>query len=103
LGKNLIPQIPPNGKWLSHKFEKSETGNFRKQKEFSPKIKFGGYGSNVIKQELSKVTVKPVKYIVPEICSRDTETGKFASKYKGIYRCMFIGEEKDKFHFAIYF
>ena len=26
-----------------------------------------------------------------------------SSKYKGIYRCMFIGEEKDKFHFAIYF
>ena len=25
------------------------------------------------------------------------------SKYKGIYRCMFIGEEKDTFHFAIYF
>lgn len=26
-----------------------------------------------------------------------------SSKYNGIYRCMFIGEEKDKFHFALYF
>lgn len=24
-------------------------------------------------------------------------------KYNGIYRCIFILEEKDKFHFAIYF
>ena len=24
-------------------------------------------------------------------------------KYKGIYRCMFIGEEDDKFHFALYY
>ncbi|MEY8339512.1 hypothetical protein AALB16_16095 [Lachnospiraceae bacterium 62-35] len=44
LGENLIPQIPPNGEWLSPKSEKSEIGNFRKQNEFSPKIKFGGYG-----------------------------------------------------------
>ena len=44
LGKEPYPQIPPNGKWLSPKFEKSEIGNFRKQNEISPKIKFGGYG-----------------------------------------------------------
>ena len=45
-GKNLTPlqKIPSNGKQLSPKFEKSEIGNFRKQNEFSPKIKFGGYG-----------------------------------------------------------
>ena len=24
-------------------------------------------------------------------------------KYKGIYRCMFIGEEDDKFNFALYY
>jgi len=35
---------PPNGKWISPKFKKSEFENFRKQNEFSPKIKFGGYG-----------------------------------------------------------
>jgi hypothetical protein len=28
---------PPNGKWLSPKFEKSEIANFRKQNEYSPK------------------------------------------------------------------
>ena len=39
LGEEPYPQIPPNGKWLSPKFEKSEIGNFRKQNEFSPKIK----------------------------------------------------------------
>ncbi len=44
LGEEPYPQIPPNGKWLSPKFQKSEIGNFRKQNEFSPKIKFGGYG-----------------------------------------------------------
>jgi hypothetical protein len=44
-GKNFTPKFPPpNRKWLSPKFEKSEIGNFRKQNEFSPKIKFGGYG-----------------------------------------------------------
>ena len=26
-----------------------------------------------------------------------------SSKYNGIYRCMFIGEEDDKFHFALYY
>ena len=44
LGEEPYPKIPPNGEWLSPKFEKSEIGNFRKQNEFSPKIKFGGYG-----------------------------------------------------------
>lgn len=42
LGEEPYPQIPPNAKWLSPKFEKSEIGNFRKQNQFSPKIKFGG-------------------------------------------------------------
>jgi len=32
------------GKILSTKFQKSEIENFRKQNEFSPKIKLGGYG-----------------------------------------------------------
>ena len=41
-GKNFIPRYPPNRKWLSPKFEKYETRNFKKQNEFSPKIKFGG-------------------------------------------------------------
>lgn len=41
-GKNFIPQYLQNGKQLSLKFEKSEIGNFRKQNEFFPKIKFGG-------------------------------------------------------------
>jgi hypothetical protein len=44
LGEEPYPQIPQNGEWLSPKFQKSEIGNFRKQNEFSPKIKFGGYG-----------------------------------------------------------
>lgn len=67
---------PPNGKKLSPKFEKSEIRNFRKQNKFSPKIKFGGYGSNIIKREQSKMTAKPVKYIVPDICSREAKKGK---------------------------
>lgn len=41
-GKNFIPQYPPNGKWLSPKSEKYATRNFKKQNEFSPKIKFWG-------------------------------------------------------------
>ena len=44
LGEEPYPQIPQNGEWLSPKFQKSEIGNFRKQNEFSPKIKLGGYG-----------------------------------------------------------
>ncbi|WP_275443687.1 hypothetical protein, partial [Petralouisia muris] len=46
VGEESYPQIPPpkNGEWLYPKFEKSEIGNFRKQNQFSPKIKFGGYG-----------------------------------------------------------
>ena len=43
-GKNFIPQYLPNGKWLSPKSEKYATRNLKKQNEFSPKIKFGGYG-----------------------------------------------------------
>ena len=44
-GRTLPPpkkKIPPNGRRLSPKFEKSEIGNFRKQNEFYPKIKLGG-------------------------------------------------------------
>ena len=33
LGEEPYPQIPPNGKWLSPKFQKSEIGNFRKQND----------------------------------------------------------------------
>ena len=40
-GEEPCPQIPPNGECLSLKFEKSEIENFRKQNEFSPKIKSG--------------------------------------------------------------
>jgi hypothetical protein len=43
-GRILPPNSPQNGEWLYPKFEKSEIGNFRKQNQFSPKIKFGGYG-----------------------------------------------------------
>ena len=77
MGEEPYPQIPPNGKWLSPKFEKSEIGNFRKQNEFSPKIKFGGLSRKGIDSEQSKITAKPVKYIVPGICDRDTKRGKF--------------------------
>ena len=80
LGEEPYPQIPPNGKWLSPKFEKYATRNFKKQNEISPKIKVGGYGSNVIKREQSKMTAKPVKYIVPGICSRNMKKGKFAKQ-----------------------
>ena len=55
LGDEPYPQIPPNGKWLSPKFEKSEIGNFRKQNEISPKIKFGGYGWKAAVLEQSKI------------------------------------------------
>ena len=55
LGEEPYPQIPPNGEWLSIKFEKSEIGNFRKQNEFSPKIKFGGYSLKGIGSEQSKI------------------------------------------------
>ena len=64
---------PPNGKWLSPNFEKTEIRNLRKQNEFSPKIKFGGYESKVIKREQTKMIEKPVKYIVPGICDRDAK------------------------------
>ncbi|MCI8668375.1 MAG: hypothetical protein HFI34_02440 [Lachnospiraceae bacterium] len=37
--------LPPNGEWISPKSEKLEIGDFTKQNEFSPKIKFGGYSS----------------------------------------------------------
>ena len=67
LGEEPYPQIPPNGEWLSPKFEKSEIGNFRKQNEFSPKIKFGGYSSKGSGLEHPKIPAKPVKYIVPAI------------------------------------
>ena len=80
LGEEPYPQIPPNGEWLSPKFEKSEIGNFRKQNEFSPKIKFGGYGWKAAGLEQSKIIAKPVKYIVPGICDRDTKRGKFAKQ-----------------------
>lgn len=67
-------KIPPNGRRLSPKFEKSEIGNFRKQNEFYPKIKLGGgYSLKGIGSEQSKITAKPAKYIVPEICDWDTE------------------------------
>ena len=80
LGEEPYPQIPPNGKWLSPKFEKWEIGNFRKQNEFSPKIKFGGYGWKAAVLEQSKITAKPVKYIVPGMCVRDIKKGKFAKQ-----------------------
>ena len=83
LGEEPYPQIPPNGKWLSPKFEKSEIGNFRKQNEFSPKIKFGGYGWKAAVLEQSKITAKPVKYIVPGMCVRDIKKGKFAKQMGG--------------------
>jgi len=82
LGGRALPQISPNGEWLSPKFEKLEIRNFRKQNEFSPKIKFGGYGWKTVGLEQSKITVKPVKYIVPGICDRDEEKGKFAKQMK---------------------
>ena len=83
LEEEPYPQIPPNGEWLSPKFEKSEIGNFRKQNEFSPKIKFGGYGWKAAGLEQSKITAKSVKYIVPGICGRDMEKGKFAKQMAG--------------------
>ena len=73
MGEEPYPQIPPNGEWLSPKFEKLEIGNFRKQNGFSTKIKFGGYGWKTVGLEQSKITVKPVKYIVPGICDWDIE------------------------------
>jgi len=42
LGEEPYPQIPPNGKWLSPKFKKSEIGFFKKQNEFSPQNKIWG-------------------------------------------------------------
>ena len=83
MGEEPYPQIPPKGECLSPKFEKSEIGNFRKQNEFFPKIKFGGYGWKAAGLEQSKITVKPVKYIVPGIYDRNTKTGKFAKQMGG--------------------
>ena len=80
LGEEPYPQIPPNGEWLSPKFEKSEIGNFRKQNEFSPKIKFGGCGWKAAGLEQSKITAKPVKYIVSGIYDRNMKRGKFAKQ-----------------------
>ena len=42
MGEEPYPQIPPNGKWLSPKFKKSEIGIFKKQNEFSPQNKIWG-------------------------------------------------------------
>ena len=80
LGEESYPPIPPNGKWLSPKFEKSEIGNFRKQTEFSQKIKFGGCSWKGIDIGQLKITGKPIKYIVPEIYDRNMKKGKFAKQ-----------------------
>ena len=74
------PQNFPKGKWLSPKFEKSEIGNFRKQKEFSPKIKFGGCSWKGIEIGQLKITGKPVKYTVPGIYDWNMKKGKFAKQ-----------------------
>ena len=71
---------PPNGKWPSPKFEKLEIGDFKKQNEFSPKIKFEGYSSKGSGLEHPKIPAKPVKYIVPAIYNWNPEKGKFSKQ-----------------------
>ena len=80
LGEEPYPQIPPNGEWLSPKFEKYATRNFKKQNEFSPKIKFGGCSWKGIDIGQLKITGKPEKYIVPGIYDQNTKRGKFAKQ-----------------------
>ena len=79
-GEEPYPQIPPNGEWLSPKFEKTEFGNFRKQNEFSPKINLGDTVEKALIQSNPKITAKLGKYIVPGICDQNTKRGKFAKR-----------------------
>lgn len=61
--------------------KESQMNIFAENHSFEPLLsKFGRCGSNVIKRGQSKMTAKPVKYIVPGICDRDTKKGKFAKQ-----------------------
>ena len=42
--------------------------------------KFGGCASRGIDSEQTKINANPVKYIVSDICDRNTKKGKFAKQ-----------------------
>lgn len=78
-GRILFPQYPPN-------LKKSQIGNFRKQNEFSPKIKLGECSRKGIDIGQLKITGKPVKYIVLGICDQNTKRRKFAKQMERLKR-----------------
>lgn len=53
---------------------------FKNKNDFPPNKIGGGCAPRGIDLEQSKITENPVKYIVPDICDRNTEKGKFAKQ-----------------------